>query len=76
MEVLGSLDIVLIVVGPVKIDFLAVVGDGVLLTLGVAALRDEVAVLVVANEEGIQVIEDRGFESLAAATTGGLALQV
>ena len=51
-EVLAGLDVVLVVVGPVEIDLFAVVGDGVALAFGVAALADEVAVLVVAAEEG------------------------
>ncbi|MDZ7816699.1 MAG: hypothetical protein U5N86_12135 [Planctomycetota bacterium] len=76
VEMLGGLDVVLVVVGPMEIDFFAVVGDGVFLALGIAALRDEVAVLVVAAEEGVQVVEDGGFKRLAAATTGGLVLQV
>jgi hypothetical protein len=60
-EVLGGLDVVLFVVGPVERDLLAVVGDGVAFLFGVAPLGDEVAVLPVAAEEGIEVIVDGGL---------------
>ena len=66
VEVLGGLDVVLVAVGPVEIDLLAVVGDGVPLIAAVAALRDEVAVLVVAAEKGVEVVVDVGLDGLTA----------
>ena len=63
-KVLAGLDIVLVVVGPVKRHFLAVVGDGVAFAFGVAALGDKVAVLIVTAEEGEQVVIDGGFQRL------------
>jgi hypothetical protein len=44
-EVFSGFDIVLVVVRPVEVDFLAVVGDGVAFAFRVASLGDEVAVL-------------------------------
>jgi hypothetical protein len=72
---LGGLDVVLVVVGPVEIDLLAVVGDGVLLPLGVPAFGDEIAVLVVMAEKGIQVVEDACLNGFAAACAGGLTFR-
>jgi len=43
-------DVVLVVVGPVELDLLALVGDGVDALL-VAAKQDEIALLVVPSEE-------------------------
>jgi len=51
-EVLGGLDIILVVVGPVEVDLLAVIRDGIALLLGVAPPGDEIAVLLIAAEEG------------------------
>ncbi len=64
-EVLAGLDVVLVVVRPVEIDFLAVVGDGVALFFGVAAFGDEVAILPVAAEKGVEVVVGGGFQRLA-----------
>src|SRR5699024_7372370 len=52
--------VVLVLVGPVQLDLLAVVGDGVG-AVAVAALGGEVAVVVVAAEEGDQRVIDFAF---------------
>jgi hypothetical protein len=59
-EVLAALGVVLILVGPVQHHLFTRVGDGVGVAL-VAALADEVAVVVVAGEEGQQVREHGVF---------------
>jgi len=74
-KVLGGFDVVLVVVGPVEINLLAVVRDGVAFAFGVAALGDKVAVLIVTAEEGVQLVEDARFESLAAARACGFGFQ-
>ena len=65
-EVLTRLDVILVMIGPVEIDFLTIVGNGVTFLLGVTALRNEVAVLPVAAEEGIKVVVDSRFQCLVA----------
>ena len=73
VEVLAGLDVVLVGVRPVEVDLLAVVRDGVLLPSGVATLGEEVAVVVVAGEEGVDVVEDLGlqvFEVYGVARAG------
>ena len=57
-EVLRGLHVVLVAIRPVEVDFLAVVGDDVRVLPGLPSLRDEVAVLVVAAEEGVEVVVD------------------
>ncbi len=72
-EVLAGLHVVLVGVGPVQVDLLAVVRDGVLPPPGVAHPGEEVAVVVVTGEEGVDVVEDRGlqvFEVHGAARPG------
>ena len=59
-EVLAGFGVVLVFVRPVQHHFFAVVGDGVGVAL-VAALADEVACVVVAREEGEQVVVDGSF---------------
>lgn len=59
-EVLAGFGVVLVFVRPVQHHFFAVVGNGVGVAL-VAALADEVACVVVAREEGEQVVIDGGF---------------
>ena len=78
VEVLAGLDVVLVAVGPVQVDLLAVVGDGVPLIAPVPPPGDEVSVLVVAAEEGVQAVVDVGLDGLAAAPRprGGLGCQV
>ena len=49
-EVFAALDVILVVVGPVQLDFFPLVGNGVDAFL-VPAQRDEVALVVVAAEE-------------------------
>ena len=49
-KVFGGLDIVLVAVGPVKVYFFAVVRYGVTMAPRIAALRYEVAFLIVAVE--------------------------
>jgi hypothetical protein len=71
-EVLAALGVVLILVGPVQHHLFARVGDGVGVAL-VAALADEVAVVVVAGEEGQQVREHGVFVFAAAC---GVLLQL
>ncbi len=61
-EGLARLDVVLVEVGPVEEDLLAVVGDGVLVALAVAPLRDKVAVVVVAGEEAIEFVVGLSLE--------------
>jgi Fe2+ transport system protein FeoA len=63
-EMLGGFDIVLVVVGPVEIDLLAVVGDGIALALGVAALGDKVAILF--KDERISFSELNTFSNRLA----------
>jgi hypothetical protein len=63
-EALACLDVVLVFGCPVEDDFLTVVGDGVGFVSPVAPLGDEVAVFVVAGEEGVEVIIDARFSSL------------
>lgn len=57
-EVLAGLYVVLVTVSPVEMDFLAVVGDGVFVALGVAAQRHKVALVVIAAEEGVEMVEN------------------
>jgi hypothetical protein len=52
------------VIGPVESHLLAVVGDGIAFFLGVTASGDKVALLPVAAEEGVEVVVNRGFQSL------------
>ena len=59
-EVFAGFGVVLVFVRPVQHHFFAVVGDGVGVAL-VAALADEVACVVVAREEGEQVVVDGSF---------------
>ena len=56
-QVLAGLDVVLVRVGPVELDLLALVGDGVDARL-VDALGEEVALGVVAAEEAEQMVVD------------------
>jgi len=56
-QVLARFDVVLVGVGPVELDLLALVGDGVDAFL-VAAQRDKVPLVVVAAEEIVEVAED------------------
>ena len=58
-EMLASLDVVLVAIGPMEMHFFAVVRNGVALAFGIPTLGDEIAILVVAAKEGVQVIEDR-----------------
>jgi len=59
-EVLAALGVVLILVGPVQHDFFARVRNGIGIAL-VAALANEVAILVIARKEGQQVRENCVF---------------
>ena len=59
-EVFAGFGVVLVFVRPVQHHFFAVVGNGVGVAL-VAALADEVAFVVVAREEGEQVVVNGGF---------------
>jgi len=68
--VFSGFDIVLVVVRPVEVDFLAVVGDGVAFAFRVASLGDEVAVLPIAAEKGVEVVVDGGFHRLGATGMG------
>src|SRR5690554_3289461 len=65
-EVLTSLDEILDVVGPIKIDLLTIVGDGVAFLFGVTALGNEVAVLPVAAQKGIKMVVDSRLQRLAS----------
>ena len=71
-KVLVGLDVVLVAVRPVQIHLLAVVGDGVALALRVAPLGDEVPVLIVAAEEGVQMVVDGRLYRFRAAAAGPL----
>ena len=71
VEVLSGLDVVLVAVGPVQVDLLAVVGDGVPLAAPVAPLGDKVSVLVVPAEESVQVVIDVGLDGAVAAPSRG-----
>ena len=58
-----------------EINLLTVVWNGIALIASVATLGDEIAVLVVAAEEGVEVVVDVGFDGgAAAAAVGGLGL--
>ena len=70
-QVLARLDVVLVLVGPVKRDFLALVGDGVNTRL-IDALGEKVALRVVAAEEAEQVVVDL---ALQRANIHGVALE-
>ena len=61
-----------------EVDLLAVVGDGVSLGAPVSPPGDEVAVLVVAAEEGVEVVVGVGLDGLAAAPVlgGGLRFEI
>ena len=52
-EILAGLDVVLILIRPVELDFLSLVGDRVHAFL-IPALGNEISVLIVPVEEGIQ----------------------
>ena len=68
VEVLGDLDVVLIAVCPVEIDFLPVIGNRVPLIARVSSPRDEVTFLEIPTEEGEQVIENVGLDGLPATS--------
>ena len=70
-EVLVALDVVLVAVGPVEIDFFPVVRDGVSLVAGVAWFGDEITFFVVAIKEGVQVIVDGGFDGVTGSGAVG-----
>ena len=70
-KMFGGFNVILVMVGPVEVDFLAIVGDSVALFPGVAPLGDEIAVLVVSAEEGIEVIVDGGFQGFAGLSVSG-----
>ena len=74
-EMLSRLDVVLVSVGPVQVDLLAVVRDGILLAPGVAPPGEEVSTIVVAAEEGEEVVEDRGFQVLLVRRVTSLQAQ-
>ncbi len=61
LQVFGRFDVVLVGVGPVELDLLALVGNRVNAVL-VDALADEVAFAVVATEEAVEVVVDIGLE--------------
>jgi len=65
-EVFAVFDVILVGVGPIKFDFLALVGDGVDALL-VAALGDEVALVVVAAEELVRC-EKTSFSKAVTST--------
>jgi len=65
-EILTGLDVILVMVGPVEIDFLAIIGDGVAFLFGVTTLGNEVAVLPVAAEKGIKMVVDSRLQSMTA----------
>jgi len=61
-KVLGRLDIVLVLVGPVEEHSLTVVGDGVArLPAGIAPLAEEIALVIVPRKEGIEIVEYLGL---------------
>ncbi len=60
-EAFAGLDVVLVRVGPVELDLLALVGDGVDAGL-VDALAEEVALRVVAAKETVEMVVDLGFQ--------------
>jgi len=65
-EVLTGLDVILVMVGPVEIDFLTIVGNGIAFLFGVTTLGNEVAVLPVAAEKGIKMVVDSRLQSMTA----------
>ena len=60
-QVLAGLDVVLVLVGPVERDFLALVGDGIDTRL-IDALGEEVALGVIATEEAEEVVVDLALQ--------------
>ena len=74
VELFAALDVILILIGPVQMDFFPVVGDGVFLAPGVAALGEKIAVVVIPAEEGVEVIENPRLQSRADIVPGGLLL--
>ncbi len=74
-EVLAGLHVVLIGVRPVEVDLFAVVWDGVLLPPGVALLREKIAVVVVAREERVDVVEDLGLQVFEIHGPAGFGLR-
>ncbi len=75
----ARLDVVLVFVGPVQHDFAAVIrhgiGGGATVVLGdEVALGHEVAFVVVAAEEAVQVLVDLGIVRQHAAAVAGLLL--
>lgn len=78
VHVKERLDIILVAVGPMKVDFLAVIGNGIPLGFGVAAPGDEVAVLVIAAEKSVEMVENGDFDRLTALfdATGCLLTRV
>ena len=45
-----------------EMDFLAVVGDGVFVALGIPPQRHEIALVVIPAEKSVKVVENVGFE--------------
>ena len=76
--ILGGLDVVLILIGPVQLYFLAVIGDeiGRAASARVAALRDEVALGVIAGEEIGEVVVDVGFRGCVGPGLAPFQLQL
>ena len=62
LEIFGSLDIILVLVSPIKFHFLTLVRNGINALL-IATLRDKVALIVVAVEERKESRIDIAFES-------------
>src|SRR5258708_14022908 len=60
-EVLAGLDVILVGVGPVEMNLLAVVGNRVFVALRIATQRHKIARVVVTAEKGEEVIENLGF---------------
>ena len=71
-QVFAGLDVVVVLVGPVESDLLALVGDGVDARL-VNALGEEVALGVVAAEEAIEMVVGLAFQR---ADVHGVALKL
>ena len=74
VEVLIGLDVVLVTVGPMKMHLLTVVGDRVAMVAGIPPFGNEVAVVVIAVKECIEVVVNVGLQGSAAATGASAGL--
>ena len=70
VKALLGFDIVLVAIRPVQINFLAVVGNGVAIIARIAPLGYKIPLLIIAAEEGVEVIIDARRRALARRAYG------